>query len=292
MSGRCGRRGQSEVISVVLLVGLVVFGVGTFSAVYVTSVVEESSAPATDVTAVAVNESGSTTLVVRHAAGEPIADGRVVVQPRNETHELPEPFVEGASWTTSFTGSPAGTELRVFVVDDEAKHVVFGGRATVRTATPTATPAPAAGPSTPTPAPAPTPPATPTATPTPTPVPTATQTPTPTPTPTADSPPAIPTFDVTSPGQSGILKVDWTVSDDGELASLDVTVRRNGTTVDQHSRDLSGTSSTGETTFTGLDSGTYEVEIVVEDTAGSSATDTATMTVESPGKGGGNGNGR
>lgn len=277
-------RGQADVIGVLLLTGIVVSAAATFGAFYLTATLEQSSSAAADVDVVATDRGGTTTLTVRHTVGETIDDGRVILRSRDETHEMPDSFVEGTRWTTPISGAPAGTHLDVLVVENATGTVVFEGRVTVVEPTPTATPAPAHGPPTTTPTPVPTPAATPTATPTPTP------TATPTPTPPPDDPPTITTFDVTSPGKSGKIDVDWAVTDDVELTSLDVTVRRDGAIVAERSPDVSGTSQTGKTQLKDLDGGTYEVELVVRDSGNAAPTATETVTVESPGSGNGNGN--
>ncbi|WP_152042115.1 type IV pilin N-terminal domain-containing protein [Salinigranum salinum] len=298
-------RGQANVIGVLLLTGIVVSAAAAFGGFYLTSTLEQSSSAASDVDVVAIDRGGTTTLTVRHTIGETIDDGQVVLRSRGEIHEMPDSFVEGTRWTTPISGAPAGTRLDVLVVENATGTVVFEGRVTVVEPTLTATPAPAYGPptTTPTPASPPTSTATPTSTSTATPMvtPTATSTATPTSTPTAtstatptstpppDDPPTITTFDVTSPGKSGKIDADWAVTDDAELTSLDLTVRRDGAIVAERSPDVSGTSQTGETQFKDLDGGTYEVEIVVRDSGNAATTATETVTVESPGSGG-NGN--
>jgi hypothetical protein len=88
--------------------------------------------------------------------------------------------------------------------------------------------------------------------------------------------------------------VDWTVTDDEELSSVVVTVRRGGTDVARESRSVSGTSAEDVTQFKHLDTGTYDVELVVVDAAGGETSDVVTVSVESRGKSKGrsNGNGR
>jgi hypothetical protein len=285
---RLDGRGQADVVGVLLLTGIVVSTAGTFGVFYLTSTLEQASgATPADVTVVATDRGGTTTLTVRHTVGEPIDDGRVILRSRDETHGLPDPFVEGTTWKTPISGAPVGTRLDVLVVENATGAAVFEGRVTVRAPTPTATPAPASGPptSTSTSTPISTPTPTPTTTPTSTSTPTAT--PTPTPTPRPDDPPSITSFDVTSPGKSGKVDVDWSVTDDNGLASLDVTVRQGKVVVAQESPTLSGTSASSETRFKNLDEGTYEVEIVVRDTGGSRVSEITTVTVESGGNGGG-----
>ena len=300
MSARRSRergRGQADVVGVLLLTALVVVSAGTFGTFYLASSVERASpTPTTAVDVDAIHHGGTTTVTVYHRLGDPLDDGRLVVESVGKTDEfeLPDPFVEGATWTTTVPGTPPGVRLQVLVVDNATGAVVFDGEFAVRTPGPTATPAPAYG----TPAEPPeeddspgdeeTATQTATATPTPTPTTTATATPAPTP----DEPPAITTFEATSPGRSGTINVDWAVSDDRELDSVDIVVSEDGTTVAQNSPDVSGASDDGKTQFNNLDGGAYEVEIVVRDTAGSQTSETTTVTVESGGNGAQGGNQR
>jgi hypothetical protein len=125
--------------------------------------------------------------------------------------------------------------------------------------------------------------------PTSTPEPTPTSTPTPEPTPTPDDPPSVQSFTVESPGKAGKVVVDWTVTDDEALSSVVVTVMRSGTDVARESRTVSGTSAKDVTQFKHLDTGTYDVELVVVDAAGGETSRVATVSVEAKGRSNGNG---
>jgi flagellin-like protein len=278
-------RGQADVVGVLLLTAFVVVSAGTLGTFYLASSVEQASPTATtDVGVDAVHRGGTTTVTVSHRLGEPLDDGRLIVESVGKTDEyaLPDPFDEGATWTTVVPGTPPGVRLHVLVVENATGTVVFDGQFAVQTPGPTATPAPAYG--TPTKPPEADDPsgdgeaATPTTT------------PTSTATPTSDDPPAVTTFEASSPGKSGRIHVDWSVSDDQELDSVDLVVSEDGTTVAQTSPDVSGTSADGKAQFENLDGGTYEVEVVVRDAGGSQVSETTTVTVESGGNGARGGN--
>jgi hypothetical protein len=285
-----GERGQATGITVVLMTAVLVVVIGTAGTFYLGSLSAAASEPVAAVDLVAVDEGGTTTLTVTHTAGEALSTGSLTLPARGATHALPAPFEEGATWRTSIPGVRAGERLHVVVVDKQTGTVVSDVRLTVRGETQTPTPAPVYRAVTPTPEPTSTPEPTPTSTPTPEPTPT----PTPEPTPTPDDPPSIPSFTVDSPGKAGKVVVDWTVTDDEELSSVVVTVRRGGTDVARESRSVSGTSAEDVTQFKHLDTGTYDVELVVVDAAGGETSDVVTVSVESRGKSKGrsNGNGR
>jgi hypothetical protein len=277
-----GERGQATGITVVLMTAVLVVVIGTAGTFYLGSLSAAASEPVAAVDLVAVDEGGTTTLTVTHTAGEALSTGSLTLPARGATHALPAPFEEGATWRTSIPGVRAGERLHVVVVDKQTGTVVSDVRLTVRGETQTPTPAPVYRAVTPTPEP------------TPTPTPEPTPTPTPEPTPTPDDPPSIPSFTVDSPGKAGKVVVDWTVTDDEELSSVVVTVRRGGTDVARESRSVSGTSAEDVTQFKHLDTGTYDVELVVVDAAGGETSDVVTVSVESRGKSKGrsNGNGR
>lgn len=133
MSGPRGQRGQTEGVGVVLLTAVVVLGIGTFGTFYLGAIADHSSATvAADLDVVAVNESGTTTLTVTHTGGEPIEDGAVVVQSSGATDALSDPFEEGMQWSTTLSGAPAGSQLRVLVVENATDAVVFNSRVTVQ----------------------------------------------------------------------------------------------------------------------------------------------------------------
>jgi FlaG/FlaF family flagellin (archaellin) len=299
-----GERGQATGITVVLMTAVLVVVIGTAGTFYLGSLSAAASEPVAAVDLVAVDEGGTTTLTVTHTAGEALSTGSLTLPARGATHALPAPFEEGATWRTSIPGVRAGERLHVVVVDNQTGTVVSDVRLTVRGETQTPTPAPVYGAVTPTPEPTSTPEPTPTSTPeptptstpepTPTPTPEPTSTPTPDPAPTPDDPPSIRSFTVDSPGKAGKVMVDWTVTDDEELSSVVVTVKRGGTDVARESRSVSGTSAEDVTQFKHLDTGTYDVELVVVDTAGGETSDVVTVSVESRGKSKGrsNGNGR
>jgi Tfp pilus assembly protein PilV len=144
MNDARGNRGQTEEVGVVLLTAIVVLGVGTFGAFYLGTLDPGDGANA-DIHVVAVNDTtdatDETTLTVTHAGGEPIDDGRVLLQRRGESYALLDPFGEGEAWSTSFTGASVGNRLHVLVVENDTNSVVFDSRVTVRDAT-TATAAP------------------------------------------------------------------------------------------------------------------------------------------------------
>ena len=257
-------RGQADVVGVLVLTSLVAVSAGTFGTFYLASSVEQvSPTVTTDVDVDAVHHGGTTTVTVSHRLGGPLDDGRLVVHSVGKTdeYELPDPFDEGATWTTMVPGTPPGVQLHVLVVENTTGTVVFDGQFAVRTPGPTATPAPAYGPPEDDDSPGDE----------------GTATPTPTVTPTPEDPPTVTTFGATSSGNSGKMSVDWSVSDDDGLASVDIVVSEDGTTVAQKSPGVSGTSSSGETQFTNLDGGTYTVEIVVRDTGGAQTSETTTV---------------
>ena len=97
--------------------------------------------------------------------------------------------------------------------------------------------------------------------------------------------PAIDSYSVTEAGNNNPhaeITADWAVSDaDGDLASVDVTVYDSGgAQADSATTTVSGSSASGTDTFTikKASGQTFDVELVVTDSAGQTASQTQTVT--------------
>jgi PKD repeat protein len=286
---RVDGRGQSEVIGVTLLTGVVVIVALIVGGVIIAQSSSTDDGPTTDF----VLDATETDAVLTHNGGDTLElSALTIIYERRETVQRFTPATTDTSdgdaeltpgdrvrWTHGF----APGDLTVEVVHDSSNALLFEDRVTIpgvapvlpSSPTPGAAPTPTVSPTataspTATPSPTSTPTTTPTATPTAIPTPTATPTPTPVPRPPSAS------FSYTPPSPDVGQQVEF----DGSGSS-----DPDGGSIQSYSWDFDGDGSADasgqQPSHTYERAGTYQVELAVTNDEGQTASTTRTVTVES-----------